>query len=125
LDIRIVVVLTLITVGLSNCENVSNDAIMGQWQAVQVEEEGEILPINAEEIKFNFQENEAYTYQSTLNYREAGSYYVENDYLYTTDTVNQGSMEKAVEILLMTADSLHLKMDEKGQERIIRLGKIN
>ncbi len=34
-------------------------------------------------------------------------------------------MEKAVEIVLVTADSLHLKMDEKGQERIIKLGKVN
>ncbi|MEN0004529.1 MAG: lipocalin family protein [Bacteroidota bacterium] len=110
-------------VSLASCSSVDDGYIIGTWQAVQVKEEGDPLPINVEEISFTFQDNEAYHYESTLNYREAGSYYIEGNYLYTTDTVNQGSMEKAVEIITLSEDSLQLKMDEKGKERIIHLGK--
>lgn len=112
-----------ITTIFSACDAVDKGHIIGQWKAVSVEEDGEELAIDPAEIKFVFGSDDSYQYFSTLNYREAGSYYVEGNYLYTTDTLNQGSMEKAVEIIEMSTDSLHLKMDDQGKERILKLGK--
>jgi len=109
---------------LSSCGSIDNELIIGSWEGVRVLEEGEELGVNPKEISFYFGKNESYRYESTLNYKEAGSYYIESSYLFTTDTVNQASTEKAVEILLLSPDSLHIKMDDNGKERILKLVKI-
>ena len=109
---------------LSSCGSIDNELIIGSWEGVRVLEEGEELGVNPREISFYFGKNESYRYESTLNYKEAGSYYIESSYLFTTDTVNQASTEKAVEILLLSPDSLHIKMDDNGKERILKLVKI-
>ena len=44
--------------------------------------------------------------------------------LYTLDTVNKASSEKAVQIEMLTCDSLYLKMDANGSERIVKLYKV-
>lgn len=105
------------------CDNLDTELIIGSWEGVTVLEEGKQLGVNPKEISFYFDKNESYRYNSTLNYKEAGSYYIESNYLFTTDTVNQASTEKAVEILVLSADSLHLKMDDNGKERILKLTK--
>lgn len=98
--------------------------LLGNWQAFEVLEEGETLSVNPEEIKFTFKENHSYSFSSTLNYKEAGSFHLDFPYLYTTDTVNQATTEKAVEIIQLVTDSLTLKMKEKGRKRIIKLVKV-
>jgi hypothetical protein len=45
--------------------------------------------------------------------------------LYTLDTINQASSEKAVKIVNLTPDSLFLKMNEEGKIRIVKLFKVN
>jgi hypothetical protein len=109
---------------LSSCGSIDNELIIGSWEGVRVLEEGKELGVNPKEISFYFDKNESYRYKSTLNYKEAGSYYIESSYLFTTDTVNQASTEKAVEILVLSPDSLHIKMDDNGKERILKLTKI-
>ena len=104
---------------LLTCSPVQDELIVGSWQAISVEEEGAQLALDPSQIKLAFTENDTYTYESTLNYREAGSYFVDAKYLYTTDTVNQASTEKAVEIVLLTADSLSLKMNDNGNVSVL------
>lgn len=109
----------------SGCEQVENETIKGQWQGVTILEKGNPLEVNPKEIRLNFMANNKYGYQSTLNYQEAGTYHLDKKYLYTIDTVNQASTQKAVEILLLSEDSLHLKMMVEGQERVLKLEKID
>lgn len=98
--------------------------IIGSWQAVVVLEEGDSLEVDPQYIKLNFGKNKDYTYSGPLKYEESGSYYVESKYLYTLDTLNQASTEKAVEIVKLTEDSLQLLMKEGARERLLKFVKV-
>lgn len=103
----------------------SQDDLQGKWRGTYLEENGQaLLEIDPEELSFTFSEN-GYQYQGNLNYREAGNYTLESPYLYTTDTLNQASTEKTVQILQLSSDSLHLRMMENGAERVLKLYKKN
>ncbi|GJM36054.1 MAG: hypothetical protein DHS20C18_50550 [Saprospiraceae bacterium] len=106
---------------LVSCAPYDQDKLVGSWQAISVLEEGEPLGVETEVIRIIFSPDASYSYYSTLNYEESGSYYLDSKYLFTTDTINQASTEKAVEILLLTEDSLHLKMMDTGKERILKM----
>lgn len=106
---------------LLSCSPAKENFLLGSWEAIEVTEEGQPLGVNVQEIGFTFLDEGRYTYRSTLNYKEAGSYYVESQYLFTTDTVNQATSEKAVEILQLNQDSLFLKMNDNGKERLLKL----
>ena len=110
---------------LTGCSQVEKELIKGKWEGVTIEEKGENLNIDPKEIQLQFLEDNKYAYKSTLNYQEAGTYHLDKRYLYTIDTVNQASTQKAVEIVLLTEDSLHLKMMENSQERLLKMAKQN
>ncbi len=97
------------------------EELVGNWQAIDLLEEGEPLPIDVDQIRITFQPDGAYQYHSTLNYQEAGSYYLSGKTLFRLDTLNQASSEKAVEIAYMGADSLVFRMNENGRERLLIL----
>lgn len=98
--------------------------IDGEWQGTLLLEQGDSVPIDPAELGFTFdQEDRTYTYHSTLNHREAGDFYIQTKYLFTVDTLKANPLEKSVEILKLNADSLHLKMMEKGRERLLKLVK--
>lgn len=115
----------LLTLFICSCSQVEKEWIKGEWQGVSILEKGQKLEIDPQEIRLHFFADHKYTYQSTLKYEEAGTYHMDKKYLYTIDTVNQASTQKAVEIILLTEDSLHLKMMENGQERLLKMEKIN
>lgn len=99
--------------------------IDGQWQGAVLLEQGDSVLVDPNDLKFTFdQEDKTYTYQSTLNYREAGNFYIQTKYLFTEDTLQANPLEKSVEILQLDADSLHIKMMDKGRERVMKLAKI-
>ena len=97
--------------------------LVGEWQAVVISQEGDSLLIDPKVVQFTFNKNEGYTFKSTLNYQESGTYYILNKRLFTIDTLNRASTEKSVEILLLTPDSLHLKMSDAGKGRLMKLVK--
>jgi hypothetical protein len=109
---------------LGACSPNSEKMLQGQWQGVAVLENGDSLAIDPALIRMSFDEQNGYAFASTLNYREAGTFYADARYLYTTDTLNQATTEKAVEIVKLTADSLFLKMNEAGRERLLKLVKL-
>ncbi|HMQ49820.1 MAG TPA: hypothetical protein PKA00_20400 [Saprospiraceae bacterium] len=113
----------LLLIGLCSltCQQLEGDLLRGNWQAAEVLEEGRPLGVDPSLIRMQFAANGKYTYSSTLNYQEAGTYYLEDNYLFTTDTLNQASTEKTVEIILLSDDSLHLKMMDTGKERLLKL----
>lgn len=106
------------------CAKDDPNLLIGNWIAYEVLEEGEKLDINASEIKLEFVDDLVYAYSSTLDYEEAGKYNVQSSYLYTTDTLSKiQSGRKAVEIIQLTSDSLQLRMNDNGKERILRMLK--
>lgn len=106
-----------------SCASDSPNLLLGQWTAFEILEEGEILDLNASQIQLGFEEGDKYTYLSTLNYKEAGQFRVQTPYLFTTDTTADQRTEKAVEIIQLTFDSLQLRMNDDGKERILKLLK--
>ncbi len=98
-------------------------SLVGSWKATELKEEGQPLEVELDKIKFTFQENQTYTYNSTLKYREAGRYQLRSKYLYTTDTLNQALVEKVVEIVRLTNDTLVIKMEDNEKERLLTLAK--
>jgi len=118
-------VVLILFFAVTACQKVENDLLPGVWQAVEVREEGEPLDVDVSTIRLHLDSNENYTFKSTLDYREAGKYYVQSNLLYTLDTLNQASTEKAMEIVSLTSDSLLIKMNEAGKERLLKLTKVN
>lgn len=109
---------------LSACGNNHQSDLIGTWKAHQVLEGDQALNLNPTEIQFNFSETGDYHFKSTLNYQEAGSFYLEKELLYTLDTLNQESIEKVVQIQFISPDTIQLKMQHQGKDRTLELSKV-
>ena len=104
-----------------SCESYDTAELSGNWQAISLTEEGDSLAVDLSGIRFEFKDSGRYYFHSTLNYEEAGTYRLDGPYLFSTDTTQTLTREKAVEIMLLTTDSLQLRMQELGKERIMLL----
>lgn len=117
-------VISVLFTFLTACQSgYEQEALQGRWEAVAITEEGTPLAVDPSQIELHFLASDLYTYQSTLNYREAGSYYIDGTYLFTRDTLNQASTQKAVEILKLANDTLQLKMMDGDKERQLTMVK--
>lgn len=103
---------------LASCGGIQKEELKGKWTAVQLTEEGDSLKVNLEEITLNFWEN-GYDFTSTLNYKESGIYQLKDNLLITLDSINEGQTEKVVEITKLQNDSLFIRMNEAGKERLL------
>ncbi len=104
-----------------SCAPPPNQRIAGDWQVVSITSEAPLPEHNIEDFKFSFTENGYYQYFGNLYYKEAGSYVIEGSYLYTTDTLNQASSEKVVQIIKLAGDSLSLRM---ADETLMKLARV-
>ncbi|MCB0630577.1 MAG: hypothetical protein R2824_35720 [Saprospiraceae bacterium] len=111
----------LLIIVASACKKYEEDLLSGTWSGSAILEDQQPLGIEPSDIKLTLEPNGNYHYESTLNYKEAGTYYMDQQYLYTMDTLNQASTEKAVEIIMLTQDSLHIRMNEAGKERLLKM----
>jgi len=109
---------------LMGCSTYRTKDLVGNWRGAAVLEEGDTLKIDPRIIRFNFNKNDGYYFKSTLNYEESGTYFIDHRSLITTDTLNKASSEKSVEIMVLSHDSLHLKMRDGGKDRILKLARI-
>ena len=110
----------LLLLGVS-CSPYTKSDLAGKWQAVSLMEDGDTLAVDLAVINFQFTEAGYYHFNSTLNYEESGTYRLNGPYLYSTDTLDAPYREKAVKIVLLRNDSLLLKMEEMGKERMVLL----
>ena len=85
---------------------------------MELTEEGDSLRVNLEEITLRFADN-GYDFTSTLNYKEEGVYSLNENFLLTLDSLNEGANEKIVEITRLENDSLHIRMNDAGKERLL------
>lgn len=112
--------------GLAACQDEGpsrQELLTGRWETLEVKEEERPLQVDLSEIHFAFHTDGTYAFHSTLNYREAGRYTLRDQYLLTTDTLEAGAAEKAVEITRLSTDTLRLRMMEAGKERFLLLTK--
>ncbi len=114
-----------IALALVSCNNWKEKKLHGKWKAASVTEDGMPLPTDISTLAFEFYPGGLYQYTGNLNYREAGIFSVKSDFLYTLDTINEASSEKMVKILSLSKDSMTLKMNEEGHERLMKLAKSN
>lgn len=114
--LKYIPLILFVSLFLISCKNISKEDLYGEWKAVDLTEEGMPLVVNLAEISLSFTEKE-YEFTSTLNYREAGAYYLQSSLLVTKDTLQENGVEKGIEISKLHQDSLFLRMNEQGKER--------
>jgi hypothetical protein len=106
---------------LPACSRITDMQLQGNWVATHVSQENVSMEnLQVEEIKLSFDEGK-YTYHGTLQYKEAGQYYLATPFLYTRDTLNDNQKEKAVEILNINSDTLELRMMQDEKELILTM----
>jgi len=106
-----------------SCQKQPSIDITGTWKAIELTQEGDSLEIDLGEVSFIFTENGRYQFNSTLKYKEAGTYHIDGPFLFSTDTTQNTPHEKAVEIIQLSGDTLILRMEELKKERIMVLKK--
>lgn len=105
-----------------SCKKIDQTLLHGKWKGATMTSEGQVIDNGAEHIEFNFHPNNTYSY-SILSYKEAGSFRTLEDKLYTIDTTRAERLEKPVRVKLITTDSLHLEMNDKGIPKLLKCYK--
>ncbi len=119
---KVVYVALFLAMGLMvACSKFKQRDIVGNWEGALITQGEDTLKIDPKILKFSFDKNKKYKFEGTLLHKEAGDYSVYNKYLFTTDRLAEKPEEKAVEILVLSADSLHLRMNDGGNERVLKL----
>lgn len=95
--------------------------LIGSWQAKALLEENDTLEVDLPKIHFQFLSNDRYSFSSLLNYHEAGLFHLEGMYLHTLDTTRKQAEEKTVKLLHLSTDSMVMKMQHDGKQRILLL----
>jgi hypothetical protein len=108
---------------LSACQSDKEKLLVGKWNATQLVECEEVVPINTSLINLEFKSNGQYIFNSTLNIHEEGKFRLSDAYLYTQDKIKRGAPEKAVFIKALSSDSLVLQMNYKGKDQWLTLMK--
>ena len=106
------------------CNGVQEQKLLGKWKGGALFEDDMPVDVDPGLLGFEFLPDGSYQFNSTLNYKEAGTFKVSGDLLYTLDTINEASSEKAVKILELTVDSLFIKMNAEGKVRIVKMYKV-
>ena len=87
-------------------------------------EEGDTIAVDLTDVGIAFEPANRYVYTSTLDYEEAGTYRVDDAYLLTTPGGQDSIVDRAVEIMLLEGDRLHLNMEEAGKQRILQFERL-
>lgn len=114
--------LLLLCLLLFHCER-EDILLLGSWRAVSVQQEGDSLRLDPQEIAFTFRPDNRYLFESTLRYREAGTWRYESGFLFARDTTSEVSAERVVAVELLTLDSLQLLMRADTVKRRVLLLK--
>lgn len=105
------------------CKSENERRIVGKWQALQLMECDNIVPIQTELVDIEFMSNGKYIFHSTLNVKEEGIYKIRKNFLFTQDKMREKAPEKAVLIQSIEDDTLVLQMSYKGKDQWLTLVK--
>lgn len=104
--------------------NPMEQKIVGNWQAIEVTEQDSVLTLPLAEVKMRFSKDKKYTFESTLNYKEAGTYQLQNNMLFLKDTTPNNIPKKVIKINYLANDSLIVEMKATTNTRLLKLVKI-
>ena len=100
----------------SSCNFIANYQIVGVWKATEIFENDKILKDKTlENIILQFNDEGNYSYEGTLNYKEAGKFKVNSNSLFLTN--NQLKEEKELHIESLNSKKLVLLMEDSGKTR--------
>ncbi|MBL7814654.1 MAG: hypothetical protein JNL70_06580 [Saprospiraceae bacterium] len=105
----------------TSCKTENERQIVGKWQAAQLMECDNVVPIQTDLVDIEFFSNGKYVFHSTLNVKEEGTYRIRKNYLFTQDKLRDKAPEKAVLIQSINDDSLVLQMSYKGKDQWLTL----
>ncbi len=105
------------------CKSENERRIVGKWQALQLLECDNVVPIQIELVDIEFMPNGKYIFHSTLNVKEEGDYRIRKNFLFTQDKTRDKAPEKAVLIKSIEDDTLVLQMSFKGKDQWLTLVK--
>ena len=108
---------------LASCKTETEQQVVGKWQATQLMECDNMVPIRTELVDIEFMSNGNYVFHSTLNVKEEGTYRLRKNYLFTQDKLRDKAPEKAVLIKSIDQDSMVLQMSYKGKDQYLFLVK--
>lgn len=104
-----------ILLSFSSCNFIANYQIVGVWKASEIFENNKILKDKTlENIILQFNDDGNYSYEGTLNYKEAGKFKVGRDRLFLS---NQLKEEKELYIASLNSKKLILLMEDSGKTR--------
>ncbi|MDZ7880403.1 MAG: hypothetical protein U5L45_22190 [Saprospiraceae bacterium] len=104
-----------------SCKSESERRIVGKWEASELRECDDVVPIQIALVNMEFKDNGEYVFNSTLNIHEEGKFRLRKNFLYTTNNLKDKPSEKVVLIQTFTTDTLILQMNFKGKDQFLTL----
>jgi hypothetical protein len=117
---KIPLIFIILTIFLG-CKSESERRIVGKWEASQLRECDDVVPIQTALVNMEFKNNGDYVFNSTLNVHEEGKFRLKKNFLYTTNRLKDNPYEKVVLIQSFTTDTLVLQMNFKGKDQFLTL----
>lgn len=103
------------------CQSDSERQIVGKWEAAQLRECDDVVPIQTALVNMEFKKDGEYVFNSTLNVHEEGKFRLKKNFLYTTNRLRDNAPEKVVLIQSFSADTIVLQMNFKGKDQWLTL----
>lgn len=97
--------------------------LQGDWQAVAFFENGQRREIDLSPVRLSLSDGRHYIYESIGLYREEGTYRSSMHYLFLTDTSRTPPVEHIVKVLLLSPDSLKIRMQQDSAEQVLWLAR--
>ena len=117
--------LFVLLLSVSACKTDKEKAIVGKWNADNLVECDDVVPIVANLVNIEFKSDGRYIFNSTLNIHEEGTYKIKKNHLFLQDKIRDKAVEKIVLITKLTSDSMVLEMNFKGKEQWLTFVKEN
>ena len=117
--------LFVLLLSVSACKTDKEKAIIGKWNADNLVECDDVVPIVANLVNIEFKSDGRYIFNSTLNIHEEGTYKIKKNHLFLQDKIRDKAVEKIVLITKLTVDSMVLEMNFKGKEQWLTFVKEN
>ena len=102
-------------------ENVS---ITGSWHGTSVTQNGNVIQSNWSGVKFKFRIDGKYLFTNASDYSEEGQYEIKDNMLLTIPENDQTGTSRSVEIIKLKFNLLILRMNDKGNEIILKLERV-
>lgn len=104
-----------ILLSFNSCNFIANYHIVGVWKATEIFENDKLLKDKTlENIILQFNDEGNYSYEGTLNYKEAGKFKLNSNSLLLTTQLKE---EKELHIESLNSKKLVLLMEDSGKTR--------